>query len=91
MIVDIVRNGKKYKAEVPADAPKNTWQFGLIKGPPDMSSLGLPPSIEVRLHNELFARGLITGRDVKKRAHDVQGALQAALKIDATTILNLYG
>lgn len=90
MIVDIERDGRKYKAQVPDNAPKHLWQAGIIIGPPDLSSLGLPKPIETRLHNELWARNLITARDVKKRVQDVHGALQSALKVDAGTIVSLY-
>lgn len=90
MIVDIEKGGKKYKAIVPDDAPQSTWQYGIIQGPPDISGLGLPPSIEVRLHNELFVRGLITKKDLQRSTQDVQGALMAALSVDMQRIVLAY-
>jgi hypothetical protein len=68
--------------EDPAHAP--------IKGPIPLDSLELPQPLMVRLHNELYIRGLITRADVMSRPQDVQGALLAALKVDVTTIQALY-
>jgi hypothetical protein len=90
VIVDIEIDSKKYKATVPDDAPKNLWNAGIIIGPPDLSGLELPPIIEVRLHNELFNRGLITELDVRKRASEVFAALQSALRVDSTRVLEAY-
>jgi len=75
---------------VPDDAPESTWEFGIPIGPPDLGDLGLPSSIEVRLNNELFNRGLITSRDVRKNGDSVFGALQAVLKVDTGRIVQLY-
>lgn len=90
MIVDIEQDGLKYKAQVPDGTPESMWNAGIIIGPPDLTSLGLPPSVKARLHNELYVRGLITVKDVRKRMHDVQGALQSALKVSASEIAELY-
>jgi len=90
MLVDIERDGRKYKAVVPEGSDKETWQYGISVGPPDLSELGLPLETEVRLNNELFVRGLITLADVKRNMSSVQGALQAALRVDAQTIVQLY-
>jgi hypothetical protein len=90
MLVDIVRDGYKYRAQVPDDAAEHMWQYGVVVGPPDLTSLDLPADVQQRLHNELFNRGLITSRDVRRRSQDVFAALQAALKIDAGRITQLY-
>lgn len=90
MIVNIERDGRKYKVQVPENAAPETWKYGIAIGPPDMSGLGLPPAVTTRLHNELFNRGLITKNDVRKRTSDVQGALQAALNVDVSLITQLY-
>lgn len=90
MIVVIERNSRKYKVQVPDDSPEYTWQYGIVIGPPDLSGLGLPPAVTTRLHNELFNRGLITKNDVRKKANEVQGALQAALNVDVSSITELY-
>lgn len=90
MIVATVRAGKKCRVIVPDEASENTWQYGVLVGPPDLSELGLPEDIEVRLNNELFNRGLITKRDLRRRGAEVVAALQAALKVDAQRIIELY-
>lgn len=88
--VDIEKQGRYYRVEVPEDAPANTWQYGIIIGPPDLSGLGLPSKVEVRLHNELFNRGLITKIDLRKRLVEVEAALRSALRVDVQTIAALY-
>jgi hypothetical protein len=64
--------------------------MGIPVGPPNLSELGLPENIERALSIELFNRGLITRDDVRRRPQEVLAALQAALKINATKIMNLY-
>lgn len=90
MIVDIEKLGKKYKVIVPDDADPELWQYGVVVGPPDLSSLDLSPSMEVRLHNELYVRGLITKVDIMRRGVELVAALQAVLKVDAQRIAELY-
>lgn len=63
---------------------------GIVIGPPDVSELGLPESVSVKLHNELYRRGLITKDNLRGRAGEVFAALQAAYKADTTAVLNLY-
>ena len=64
--------------------------IGIVAGPPDTSSLGLPEALDIALHNELFNRGLLTWQDVKKRPQEIQAALQSVLKIDSGKIMMLY-
>ncbi|MDD4877138.1 MAG: hypothetical protein PHQ86_08450 [Dehalococcoidales bacterium] len=64
--------------------------IGIVAGPPDTSSLGLPEVLDIALHNELFNRGLLTWQDVKKRPQEIQAALQSVLKIDSGKIMMLY-
>lgn len=90
LTVDIEKLGKKYRVQVPDEAAEELWQYGIVLGPPDLSSLGLPPSIEVRLHNELHVRGLIQKKDLDRRTPDVVAAIQAALKLDALCVIALY-
>lgn len=90
MLVDIVRDGFKYRVQVPNDSLESTWQYGIVVGPPDLSVLGFDEETNKRLNNELFVRGLITEKDVRKRAHEVFGALQAALSVDVQTIMQAY-
>lgn len=90
MLVDVERGGRRYKVQVPDDAPKHLWNAGIVIGPPDLTLLNLPKEIETRLHNELHARGIITQKDARKRTQDVHGALQSALRLDAQRIVELY-
>lgn len=64
--------------------------MGIPIGPPDLTPLGLPTGIEIRLHNELFHRGLLTQNNLKGRAREVFAALQAALHVDVATVTGLY-
>ena len=75
---------------MPDGAPESDAPKGLIVGPPSLEPLGLPLEIEVRIHNELFYRQLLTAADVRKRRMDVIGALMSALKVDGETIVQLY-
>lgn len=91
MIVNTVRQGNlKCRVIVPDGAAENTWRYGVLIGPPDLAQLGLPSDVEVRLNNELFNRGLITKKDLRKRGHEITAALQAALKVDAQAIMFAY-
>lgn len=90
MLVDIVKVDKKYKAVVPDGSDPSNWQYGVIVGPPDLSGLNLPYDIEVRLHNELYVRGLIKSVDVRRNMQSVTGALMAALGVDAQRIAQIY-
>ena len=83
-------DGKEYVVLVPQDAEARDYSKGLIVGPPDLSELGLPSELELRLHNELLNRGLITANDVRRHPEAVIGAWQAALKVSGTELLNLY-
>lgn len=64
--------------------------MGIPVGPPDLSSLGLPPDLHRRLHNQLHARGLLTRRDLRGRMIEVRAALQATYKVDAQAVTALY-
>jgi hypothetical protein len=66
-------------------------EYGHIIGPPFLDDLDLPEETMVHLHNELYARGVITQRDAKRKTGDIIGALIAAFKVDAVKIIELYG
>lgn len=89
-IREIQKDGLWYKVLVPDTADEAMWQYGIELGPPDLSTLGLPPSIEQRLHNELFVRGLISKKDLRGRRPELAAALMAALHVDAQLIASLY-
>ena len=64
--------------------------MGIPLGPPSLEHLGLPLAVEVRLHNELFDRGLLTARDAQRRFKEIFAALQAAYGVDQARILGAY-
>lgn len=82
--------GRRWRTLVPEGAPDADASLGIPAGPPDLSSLGLPEDIEVRLHNALFERRLFDWTDVRKHGGDVTVAMQSALKLDVQRILLLY-
>lgn len=65
-------------------------EMGIILGPPDTRSLGLPEEVDVILHNNLCDRGLLVWDDVRKRPMEIIAALQAALSVNGTKITNMY-
>lgn len=83
-------DGRHWAVMLPDDAVVGSESMGLPLGPPSLESLGLPLEVEVRLHNQLFERGLLTERDVKARRLHVFGAVQAAFKVDVERIVQLY-
>lgn len=81
---------RKSLVQVPDGAPETTWGQGILLGPPDLTSLGLKEETTTRLHNELFHRGIVRRGDARARRAEVHAALQAALRVDAESIINLY-
>lgn len=84
------RKGRLFKVIMPDNAQDDHIEFGIFVGPPLLTALSLPRDVEVKLHNELYARGLFTKQDVIKRRNDVIGALQSALAIHVEKIVELY-
>lgn len=86
------RDGRYTAVLVPDDVSDTQTEAakGVVLGPPDLGSLNLPTALEVRLHNELYHRGLLTRKDLITKQPEVFAALQAALRVDAAAILNLY-
>lgn len=82
--------GRKFLVEVPNDAPESHAKLGVRLGPPDLSELKLPLSLEVRLNNALFDRGLIRRGDVRRRLPELIAAWQSVLRVDASILMNLY-
>lgn len=82
--------GRMWAKNLPDSVPDSDAAMGFELGPPSLEPLGLPLDMEVRLHNELFARRLWTFADLKRRPVDVQGAIQSAFKVDAGRIFELY-
>lgn len=77
--------GRKYRA---LSDGTNT----ILLGPPEglVDDLGLPEPLATNLHNILYARGLITYRDVAQRARELAGALQEALTLDTQRLHEAY-
>jgi hypothetical protein len=82
--------GRKWAVLLPESALDSEAALGIPVGPPSLESLALPIEVEVRLHNQLFDRRLLTTRDVKNRPADVMGALLAALKVDKQRLIAVY-
>jgi hypothetical protein len=76
--------------ELPAGVPDSEADRGIPVGPPPLAALGLPEATEIRLHNELFHRGLLRAEDVKRHPAAVVAAVQAALKVDAGLVMDCY-
>ncbi len=83
------QEGRWWKVRIPegADMPVS---MGIPVGPPDLSELDLPHSVMVRLHNQLFNRGLFSRADLRGRGREVHAALQAAYRVDAIAVTALY-
>jgi hypothetical protein len=82
--------GRQWAVSLPDGVPESDAALGIPLGPPSLAPLGLPLDVEVRIHNQLFARRLFTPRDVKTRRMEIVGALQAALRVDIVAIAALY-
>lgn len=82
-------DGRWWAALVPV-GHEDEAHMGIPIGPPDLSPLDLPKELEVRLHNQLFNRGLLTARDVKGHAPQVFAALQATYRVDVAAVTGLY-
>ena len=75
---------------VPEGSDESTYHMGIEVGPPDLSSLDLPTPVKVRLHNELFRRGLLTRADLRGRGMELFAAVQAAYTADTAAVTALY-
>lgn len=75
---------------IPEDAPDADGVIGIPVGPPDISFLNYPLDVEIRLHNELVHRGLLTERDLRGRMPELSAALLAAWGADAHRVADAY-
>ncbi len=82
--------GRWWRVWLPDDAPDSEAPIGIPVGPPPLTSLNLPLALEVRLHNELFARGILTSEDARRSLNGIAQAWRAAVKVDTMEIANLY-
>lgn len=83
-------DGRRFARLIPDNAPDSHASIGIPLGPPDLGPLQLPLAIEVRLNQQLYARGLITPADARGRESEFVAALNAALKVEALAIHRLY-
>lgn len=83
-------DGRKFRVLIPEGCPDDHAKFGIILGPPDLSSLGMTKDIEVRLNNQLYDRRIFTFQDSVVRKRDVLAALQSTFAVDVEKIINLY-
>jgi len=84
-------DGRQWRVLLPEGVPDSDAHMGLPVGPPSLESLNLPLALEVRLHNELFRRSLLTARDVKRNPDGVAAAWRSAIRTDTMDIIALYG
>ncbi len=82
--------GRRWAVLVP-EGRQAEAALGVPVGPPDLSGLGLPEAVMVRLHNELHDRGILTERESRRRVPEVFAALQAAYRVDVAAVVSLYG
>lgn len=82
--------GRLHAVTLPDNAPDSAVEAGVPIGPPSLTDLRLPKATEVRLHNALFHRGILTERDARLRLQDVQSAIASALRVDVHRVLALY-
>lgn len=83
-------NGRRWAVMVPDGCPDNMTRSGVPIGPPSLTRLGLPLEVEVRMHNQLLERGILTKRDFEARPRDVMAALQATYRVDLATLHTIY-
>jgi hypothetical protein len=82
--------GRKFLVRVPDNCPENLYSGGILLGPPALTALKLPLSIEVALNNQLFHRGILTKRDALARPKDLFAAWQATLRVNIQEIQRVY-
>jgi hypothetical protein len=82
--------GQNFVVRIPDDAPLEHAKWGVRVGPPELDGLGLPLELQVRLHNELWARGLLTYGDIRQRRGEVASALREALKLGVGQLEGVY-
>lgn len=89
--VDYSENGRRYRVRLPDEAGDDEAPDGIPVGPPDVvDALGLPEPFATSLHNELHRRGLWNVKIVSRRPELLQGALQAALKVDVQLLQEAF-
>lgn len=83
-------DGRWYRVRLPDTVPDSDAIYGIVVGPPDITSLGLPTDVATRLHNQLYSRHLFTLKEATSRSNELFAAWQAALRVNVQQLLNLY-
>ena len=63
---------------------------GIVIGPPSLEGIGLSEDVRKELHNQLWARGIITKEDIRGRHLDITAALQRAYRVDLAKVTEAY-
>lgn len=82
--------GRKWATQLPDNAVDVDAEMGIPLGPPSLEGLHLPEELEVRLHNQLFARRIFTHSQAESNKLGIQAAMQAVLKLDILHIVTIY-
>ncbi len=82
-------DGRWWRVRVPFGS-EGQESMGIPVGPPDLSSLGLPDGVSIRLHNQLFHRGLFAKANLRGRGQEIFAAVQAAYRVDSAAVTALY-
>lgn len=83
--------GRNYRSYLPDNVPDSQAEIGILIGPPDIvDEVGIPEPLATRLHNLLHRRGLYNIRAARKNPNALQGALQAALKVDMNILMQAF-
>lgn len=83
-------DSKKRKFRVTLPDGEINPEHGLFIGPPFLDDLDLPEDVQIKLHNELFERGIITLQDAIKNRTAVEQAIRVALRLSVEKILGVY-
>lgn len=82
--------GRRWARGLPEGVPDSKAKTGVPLGPPSFASLGLPLDVEIRLHNQLYERGILSETDARRHLPDIHSALMFALRVDAHRVLSIY-
>src|SRR3989304_3732166 len=82
-------DGRKWAVWLPEGVPERAASLGRPLGPPPLD-LALPEELAVKLHNELFARGLFTYEDVKRRPQEVVEAVRGVIRLTRARVMGAY-
>lgn len=78
--------GKKYEVKLPDNVPDSEASKGIVIGPPNLQ-LDLPLELDVRLHNQLHSRGILTLSDALKSRQNLYNALLVTFSTDVDSII----